>query len=606
MLTKAVIAERRALLKDISTRAEFDFTASDDCAVSRTEIRFRCTRPGATTFADLEVARAARIELNGERLPPSAYHDGRLDLPALDADNLLVVDAEVAYSTDRLGLCAFDDDGNRFVYIKGNPVPPSPPRYVCCFMGAGRSTFALDVVAPADWTVVSHTAPEHRPEEGAAGRWRFPSQEIAEVYGVFFGAGPWAKSDVSGVRAYARPSVRDTLAASPVPELLDRVLGFYADALGVASPYGQRDCVFVPGYGAQGNATPGLLVMHERVLRASIDPDWRRYALWVIAHEAAHFWFGGVVDAAGADDLWLTEGIATYMCHRAMQELAPELQPWATFHVIEEAAAHDGEARPDAHAVTRVPTEGGFRGGIPAMSYVKPAALIRHLEEIIGREAVDAGLTRYLRAHACTDAVTDDLVECWEQVTGADLTSWSDEWLHTAGVNALDLITTTTGVVTDCVVRQGISSPGERLRSHHLTVTAYDGLPARLVARPPINVLVSGAETLVQDFIGQPAPDVVVLNAPVKSYVKVRLDERSRAALAEHLGDLDPEARAVCWVAAWEMVKDRLMPAGELDAWIDTHAGAERDGQVRELLAAIRTRSSLPALYLGALGLLTA
>ena len=65
MLTKSVIAERRALLKDISTRAEFDLTASDDCAVSRTEIRFRCTRPGATTFADLEVAKATRIELNG-------------------------------------------------------------------------------------------------------------------------------------------------------------------------------------------------------------------------------------------------------------------------------------------------------------------------------------------------------------------------------------------------------------------------------------------------------------------------------------------------------------------------------------------------------------
>ena len=102
------------------------------------------------------------------------------------------------------------------------------------------------------------------------------------------------------------------------------------------------------------------------------------------------------------------------------------------------------------------------------MSYVKPAALIRHLEAVIGREAVDAGLTRYLTAHAFADAVTDDLVRCWEQVAGADLTTWSDEWLRTAGVNTLELeIATTGGVVKASVVRQGASSPGERLRSHH-------------------------------------------------------------------------------------------------------------------------------------------
>ena len=173
-----------------------------------------------------------------------------------------------------------------------------------------------------------------------------------------------------------------------------------------------------------------------------------------------------------------------------------------------------------------------------------------------------------------------------------------------AGVNTLELeIATTMGVVEACIVRQGVSSPGERLRSHHVTITAYDRLPTGLVARPPINIGVSGAKTLVDDFIGLAAPDLVILNAPAKSYVKVRLDERSRATLAECLGDLDPDARAVCWVAAWEMVKDGLIPAGELDAWIDAHAGGERDGQVRELLAAVRARSSLPALYLGALGL---
>jgi aminopeptidase N len=72
MLTRSQVAERRAL------------TAEDVEARSRTEIRFGCARPGATTFADLEVAKAS-VVLNGVEIPWTANRDGRLALPALDA-----------------------------------------------------------------------------------------------------------------------------------------------------------------------------------------------------------------------------------------------------------------------------------------------------------------------------------------------------------------------------------------------------------------------------------------------------------------------------------------------------------------------------------------
>lgn len=594
MLTRSQLAERRALLTDITYRVDFDLTAKDDGATSRAEIRFRCTQPGATTFADLEVAKA-NVVLNGVEIPWTADPDGRLQLPALEADNVLIVDAEVAFAADRHGLCTFDDGQDRFIYIKGSAVPVSPPRFMCCFMGAGRATFDLRVQAPAGWDVVSHRAPMEQPDPEAGGVWRFPPQALMDAYLLFFAAGPWASTRGPGPRVYARPSVRDALDASPVPDLLAEVLTYYERILGVDYPFDQRAAVFIPGYGHQGNATPGLWMMHERVLHASVDPQRLRYALWVIAHEAAHSW---TVEVSGPNDLWVAEGTATYLCHRAMEEIAPDLHPWASFHVLEEAGAHDGEARPDAHAVTNVPTEGVYRGGISAMAYVKPAALLRHLESIIGRGAVDAGLARCFSAHARTAATTEDLVRCWEEVAEIDLTGWANDWLATAGVNTIELDVTTTGggLVDAAHVRQVGSSPADRLRTHHITIRTYDRSPAGLVARPPIDVRVSGAATPVHELVGRPAPDLVVLNAPARSYVKVRLDDGSRQTLAGHLGELEPDVRAVCWVSGWEMVKDGLMPSEELRSWVADFGEAEPDPQIRELLAAA-CDGPLPAWY---------
>lgn len=57
---------------------------------SRTEIRFGCREPGATTFADLTAAVTSAV-LNGRAAGPAA--DGRLGLPGLAAENVLVVEA---------------------------------------------------------------------------------------------------------------------------------------------------------------------------------------------------------------------------------------------------------------------------------------------------------------------------------------------------------------------------------------------------------------------------------------------------------------------------------------------------------------------------------
>jgi aminopeptidase N len=201
---------------------------------------------------------------------------------------------------------------------------------------------------------------------------------------------------------------------------------------------------------------------------------------------------------------------------------------------------------------------------------------VRHLESIIGGRAVEAGLTSWLRRYAGGSSTGDHLVGEWSAASGLDLSAWARNWLATPGVNTL-AFDPSAGVV---------HQTGEPLRSHHLTIQVLgDGL----APREPIELVVAGAATPVPAKAVRDAA-LVVLNAPPRTYAKVRLDPHSRATLAGSLGALGDDVRAVCWVAGVEMVRDGLMPAAELAAWVDAFASSEPDPQVRALLGAALER----------------
>lgn len=567
------------LVGDLRYRVELDLTASGVAALSRTEIRFRCAQPGASAHADLALASVKRIELNGTTLSPQLWHDRRLDLPSLDDENVLFVEGTVAFASGRDGLCTFvDDGGDRFVYLHlPARAPETAAEVMCCFVDAGRGAFDLTVIAPAGWTVHSHGRPTEQPAQGNAGKWRFVAPVPVEARPTI-AAGPWAsRSDV-----HARPSLKRALEASPISQLRDAVVQHHERLLKVPDPFGQMPCVLVPGYGSQGSNGGGLMMCHERVLHGSLEQEWQAYAMWVLAHEAAHSWFGGLFEVRGPHDHWLYEGTATYLCHRAMSDVAPELSPWARFHVLEEAEAHDVDVGPDAHAVANMPASSTapVARGLAPLVYSKPAAVLRHLERVVGRDAVDRALRVLLRDHSGGVADTDDFVHAIEHTSGdACHAEWVEDWLRTPGVNTL------TWHQNDATVHQSPSNDG-RLRTHHITIISFDLLGGALVPRPTIDTIIRGATTRIPTLATSQEPALVVLNAPATSYVRVRLDDRSRSTLVDHLGSLPPDIRAVCWVATWEMAKDGLVPWDEWRFWTATYANLEPDPQVRNVLSA--------------------
>ena len=585
----------------IRYRVDFDLTARDDGVRCCTEVRFGWQEPGTATVVDLDVASATRVTLNGRDLPRPATQAREIELPELQTENVLTVVSELDYSSGGHGLCSVTCEGDRYVYLSLGPSTGAP--VIPCLLRAGPTAFDLRVVAPAGWSVTSHTAAVARPAPDSAGEWRFLVSLPMDARVLTFAAGPWAVAHGSASSVRPRPSVStlygprsaaEMVRASSVPDDLVRVLEYFERILGVAYPYDQADCVVVPDYGSQGTVNCGFWLLNEWVLQASVDDAWRRYVLWVLAHEAAHAWFGGLVFEGEPQDLWLLEGIATYLCHRALAELVPERAPWAAFHLLEEGEAHDADDAASS-PVADWTSDAAPRSIPPSLIYAKPAAVIRHLESVITTAAVDAGLRSFLKRHSNTAPTTSDLIRGWEAAARRDLHEWTTEWLMTAGVNTLELVLETSpdGTVKGAEIVQS-AGIGGRFRTHHVPVRAFDGTPSGLAPRPPIQVTVSGPAAPVHPLVGSPAPALVVLNAPATTYAKVRLDERSRATLARSLGDLDPEIRAACWVAGREMVKDGLMPSAELRQWVARHRQAETDPQILRQLDVLGTTDATP------------
>jgi aminopeptidase N len=96
--------------------------------------------------------------------------------------------------------------------------------------------------------------------------------------------------------------------------------------------------------------------------------------------------------------MWLQEALATYASRTALEETQPGSTPWAS---------HTSASLPD-HA------------------YAKDAALLRQLEELIGRPALMNGLAVLMRRYRHATISRDDLVRSWSQSSGQDLRLWAE------------------------------------------------------------------------------------------------------------------------------------------------------------------------------------
>lgn len=497
-------------------------------------------------------AAAERLTLTLDSALPPGRYTVRLDFTARLSDHM-----EGMYRSRYR-----DDAGNeQFLMTTHFEATTARRSFPCWDEPDLKASFVMTLVVPDGLTALTNT-PEIGREAAGSGfsRVRFAPSMVMSTYLVCVVVGRLAltpPSDAGGVpvRVACRPE-RIHLAGY-ANEVAVFALGWFGEYYGIPYPEQKLDQAAIPDFAQGAMENTGLVTYRETLLL--VDPantahEERLDVAETIAHELAHMWFGDLVTMCWWNGLWLNEAFATFMACLCLDAMEPS---WRVFDAFQASRAVAFEV--DSLASTRpiefpVESPNDASGMFDVLTYTKGGAVLRMIEQWLGREHFRTGIRRYLAAHAYGNTETHDLWDALEAESGQPVRRIMDAWIFQPGYPAItvrrdgDVIRLTThrfapSLPDDSttwpvplIVRQ-VSPDGERVE--HVLVEA-GGLELPL-AHPDA---------------------LVVANAGSVAFVRTFYDDELRARLVERAAlDLTPGERQALVDDAWAAVVAGEAPA---------------------------------------------
>jgi aminopeptidase N len=204
-----------------------------------------------------------------------------------------------------------------------------------------------------------------------------------------------------------------------------KVLEFYSDHIG---PYSYEKLANIQSNSVSGGMEAASAILYsENSVVGDRNERWRN----VVIHEIAHQWFGNAVTEYDWDDVWLSEGFATYFTllfiehaygHDAfMKGLASSKKTVEDFYLKnpEYRIVHDNLS--DMDQVTSIQT------------YQKGSWILHMLRGVVGTDDFWKGIRSYYGKYKDSNATTDDFRREMEEVSGLDLNDFFQQWLYRPG-----------------------------------------------------------------------------------------------------------------------------------------------------------------------------
>ena len=303
-----------------------------------------------------------------------------------------------------------------------------------------KATSEMIVIAPAHYQVISNgLLVEETDLQGglrrthwrqsvpiatwlnAVGIARFAVQHLGTFRGGIYPAVP--------VQTWVYPRDRDTgfeVFAGPTMH----ALRYYSDVIG---PYVYEKLANVQSNSVGGGMESATSIFYGDGSATAGGVRWRN----VIIHEIAHQWWGNAVTEYDWDDVWLSEGFATYFTSLFIEHAYGRDAFHAQLDRSRESVYSFYAERPEYRIVhDNLDDMGQVTTG---MQYQKGAWVLHMLREMIGDDAFWRGIRAYWSEHVNGSATTDDFRRAMERAGGRKLGWFLEQWLEQGGVPILDV-----------------------------------------------------------------------------------------------------------------------------------------------------------------------
>ncbi len=300
---------------------------------------------------------------------------------------------------------------------------------------ADKATMEMDVVAPAHYQVISNGLQVESTDllDGSRrtiwkesvpispwlyvlGVARFAMQRVGEFRGVPIETWVFARDRDAGFYDFAIPT-HDALA-------------FYSDKVG---PYAYEKLANV-----QSNSVSGGMEAASAIFYSSGSVTGTRSTRWrnVVIHEIAHQWFGNAVTENDWNDVWLSEGFATYFTLLFIEHAYGRDEFVAGLRDSRKTVLAFYEKTPGYRVVHENLAD--MAQVTTNMTYQKGSWTLHMLRSLIGDDAFWAGIREYYARHFNANASTADFQRVMERAAGRDLTAFFQQWLYRGGVPRLE------------------------------------------------------------------------------------------------------------------------------------------------------------------------
>ena len=209
--------------------------------------------------------------------------------------------------------------------------------------------------------------------------------------------------------------------AKPTKEALE----FYSSYVG---PFVYEKLANIQSNSVSGGMEAASAILYsEKSVTGDHSIRWRN----VVIHEIAHQWFGNAVTESDWDDVWLSEGFATYFTSLFIEHAYGRDEFVQTLKASRNQV-YDHDKKFPAYRVVHESLS-DMSQVTSSQTYQKGAWTLHMLRNLIGDAMFQQGIQNYYRRYLNSNATTADFQQEMEKASGLDLNNFFKQWLYQPG-----------------------------------------------------------------------------------------------------------------------------------------------------------------------------